>query len=982
MYIDQHEIFEKTNGGLDIILSYYQEAKKAVEKNGAKFSIRPEKTPSCTLRQLKDGVYVLTDFGDDSKPKNGIHITMEQEGLDFKEAIQYVGERFKIVGTSEKYKAPEALISDRPAKPEENEKEWYFEVRDGFTELEVKTILSKNVIPYGKRTESGERPIDFEKVQKVFRKYNFYALKSYSIVKNRKVTTITATDEYPIFMWDEANFKKIYQPLSKDKGLRFMYYGKMDQDFLFGLSECRKAFTDLEEDVDPDQLDENGDPLDKKKKKKLQSIIYCTGGSDAMNIAFGIGGFRDNAHPFQVCWGNSETAKLTNKQFREMSKMATKVMQCPDLDQTGQKEGHRLALEYLDLHTIVLPPDLMKQKDRRGNNCKDVRDYLNHFNFYEFNKLVETALPYRFWEMEAKFDRKGEYKGVGYVADPVQLYNFLQKNGFNQFETEGEKSGNMFIHVTNNIVEETTGMKIKNWIHRYLQENYFEKDLRNIFYKSNLLAENSLTNLQVVNLDMDTFGPHHQYFFFSNKIIKVDNKEVLEFKPGQIAQNVWKEEVIEHHFKIQTPHFKLTARDKKNFNIEILKKDNKFLNYLINTSRVHWRKELETSLENLSEEEAADYREKHKFDIAGPNLDTEDQGEQMQHLVNKMYSLGYLLHRYKNSSRPWAVFAMDNRVGDEGESNGGSGKSIAYNSLFRFMKSHYLGGRSPKLTDNAHIYEGITKHTYFVLVDDCHQYLNFHFFFDVITGKMKVNPKNTKQYTLDFHEVPKFAFTSNFTIRNIDSSAERRLLYTVFSDYYHHSKDGFYKEHRTPEDDFGKKIIDDDYTQEEWNDFYNFMIQCCQLYLEHQKIGPPMSNVEKRNLLGIMGEEFKEWADVYFSPESGNLDTLVIKPATFDDFKNNNKTLMKAQRFTKALAAWCKFNNYILNPSSLGLNDPLGRIIQRGDYMGQNKTLERIYIQTHNDHIQPPLNEDGKPKMPEPTAKGMLDELPEDELKF
>src|SRR5690606_13551438 len=100
---------------------------------------------------------------------------------------------------------------------------------------------------------------------------------------------------------------------------------------------------------------------------------------------------------------------------------------------------------------------------------------------------------------------------------------------------------------------------------------------------------------------------------------------------------------------------------------------------------------------------------------------------------------------------------------------------------------------------------GITKYTDYVLVDDLHQYIDMNFFFDVLTGKMKVNPKNTKQYTLDFHEVPKFAFTSNLPVRNLSSSLERRLIYMVFSDYYHHSKDGYYKEHRSPEDDFGKK---------------------------------------------------------------------------------------------------------------------------------------------------------------------------------
>lgn len=970
MFVDKQQIFDATDGGLNIITDYYPEARKAVERKGTKFSIRPEKTPSCTLKLAEDGVWLLTDFGDDSKPKNAIMICMELEGLSYGEACQFLGEKYKILSSSDKYQAPEAKIIQRDAVPEDNEGEWKFFVREGFTELEIKTVLSKNVIPY-KTNEKGEKSIDFDRCAKVFRRYNFYALEAYEIVKNRKVTRIEATDEYPIFMWDEGpKLKKIYQPIAKDKGLRFMYYGQLDKDYLFGMTEIARAYAEVESESEPEELDENGEPINKRKPKKLPEIIYCTGGSDAMNLAF------DN---YQVCWGNSETAKLTQKQWRSLSDKAEKVMQCPDLDTTGIREGHRLAMEYMDLHTIKLPEELKTHKDRRGNPCKDVRDYLNHFSFYQFKKLVDTALPYRFWEMEPQFDRKGEFKKMGYVADPVQLYNFLQANGFCQFETEGEKSGTMYVQISNNIVEETRPNKIKNWIHKFLQDNHYKKDLRNIFYRTPLLSDQSLSNLPVIDLDMKSFGPDHQLFFFANKVVKVTSKEVTEFKPGQLNNYVWKDEVIDHHFRIQPPHFQVTNDPEKGFRIEILKSDNKFLNYLINASRIHWRTELEQNLDHLPEAEAEAYRLKHKFDIAGPNLSPEERSEQMKHLVNKIYALGYLLHRYKNASRPWAVFAMDHRIGEEGESNGGSGKSFCFNSVSRFMKSHYLAGRDPKLTEKPHIYEGITKHTFFVLVDDAHQYLNFHFFFDVITGKMAVNPKNTRQYVLEFEDVPKFCFTSNFSVRNLDGSALRRILYTVFSDYYHHSKEGHYREHRTPEDDFGKKLLDDDFTKDEWNDFYNFMIQCCHFYLNHDKIEPPMSNVEKRNLLGVMGDEFKEWADVYFSRESGRLNSLEIKLAAFDDFKHNTKTPMKMQRFTKALQAWVKFNNYVLNPDRLGLKNSDGRIIQKGDYMGQNKTLEYVFIQDGNDPINPP-------GMPNPTAnvmpsarQGSIDDLLSDE---
>jgi hypothetical protein len=52
--------------------------------------------------------------------------------------------------------------------------------------------------------------------------------------------------------------------------------------------------------------------------------------------------------------------------------------------------------------------------------------------------------------------------------------------------------------------------------------------------------------------------------------------------------------------------------------------------------------------------------------------------------------------------------------------------------------------RNQALTDNKHIYDRVTEHTDYILIDDADQYLNFGFFFDAVTGDLNVNPKNNK----------------------------------------------------------------------------------------------------------------------------------------------------------------------------------------------------------------------------------------------
>jgi hypothetical protein len=56
--------------------------------------------------------------------------------------------------------------------------------------------------------------------------------------------------------------------------------------------------------------------------------------------------------------------------------------------------------------------------------------------------------------------------------------------------------------------------------------------------------------------------------------------------------------------------------------------------------------------------------------------------EQKLHLINKIYCIGYLLHTGIKYCKPWCVFAMDNKISETGESNGGSGKFNGLGSLY------------------------------------------------------------------------------------------------------------------------------------------------------------------------------------------------------------------------------------------------------------------------------------------------------------
>jgi hypothetical protein len=455
-------------------------------------------------------------------------------------------------------------------------------------------------------------------------------------------------------------------------------------------------------------------------------------------------------------------------------------------------------------------------------------------------------------------------------------------------------------------------------------------------------------------LDFKAYGDNYQYFFFGNTTWKIQNDAVLEIKQGSSGKYVWEDKVlkletirngnaVQHKAKLEESFIKITQTSKGDWYTEVIRKDCLYLNFLIQTCRVHWRKELEERLyfyetydtlekqekyiaENhlgsavleaigayaSSEETRQKYLIDHHADIAGPLLTLQEQEEQRGHLANRIYVMGYALHRWKFSSRPWAIWAMDNKLSEEGESHGGSGKSLVTRAIKTILRVVPLPGRNENLTKNDFALENITKDTDLVLVDDAHQFLDFGYFFEPLTSDMTINRKNVKSLVVPFRDSPKFWFNSNYGDRSTDPSSLRRKLYTVFSDYYH-KNNGEYNEDRDPKEDLGIQLFDD-FDPEQWNLFYNLMAQCTRFYLSCDKaVIAPGQNVALRNLMAEMGDNFRNWADVYFSTEAERLDKDIVREDAQTTY-NQNHTRISPQSFMRKLKAWCKFYGYVLNP--------------------------------------------------------------------
>lgn len=900
------KIYDATNSGLDIILHYYPQAADSVDRPQRGFKIREESAPSAYLKQIK-GIWRVTDFGEDNHAQSPIDIVMKEEGKEFNEAVSILASRYGIDNRLNE-QTNRATVETREATTEEKEGHFDFETHE-ITDDELR------VLGNGVKADHAAA-------------LSFYALTWYSFTKNRKTTTVRSNENFPIFMREchtkGESFYKILKPMQPKKEFRFIYLGKKEADYVNGLHELQKAHSKFISDHENDDLEEG-----ERRPTKLPECVICSGERDAICC------LSRGYHPI---WLNSETADLGAGVFHTLQSMCERVCNLPDIDATGRARAKVLALKYLDIYTIELPDSLLKHRDRRGNPCKDMRDWCE-FNTpqREFQKLVNTARTCKFWK-----ETKGK-NGMRTELDVVSLLWFLELNGYARLvdpQTMKEK----IIRVSDdNVVSEATSNNIRDFINEYCRLHYISLDVQRAVISSRF-TNSVIDSLPIIN-DRVNFRNHtsaSQFFRFQNESIEVTATEVRKCRDFHI----WDNDVCRHRFKRLPPSFTVDELPGRT-DFTINDNSSGFFRFCINSSRLYWQKEFEAA------KEAKDtaYQDECRFVIDGEYLSKDEIAEQTRCLLAKMYAIGYLLHSGKDPSMPFIVWVLENNVLNDEASSGGSGKSFIGTTLRVLKHIVNLDGRNKHLTENQHYLERVNEETDILWLDDAVKYFDFDSFYTLATGTMIVNEKHSKSKELDFFSSPKIAITSNFAPNRFDESTLRRLLFVPMSDYYHQKTEfNNYDETRRISDDFGGNLFGPEYTEEQWNADINFLIDCLQFFLQEKERGKvvyaDLTNIYSRINLSIMGEQFNEWAEGYFLPDGPNLDVMIRKTDVFNDFISaTGLKLWSQSKFSRALQSFCRNNSHYIecmNPPELCPASTPGRIVRKV----MNRTEYYIYIKT------------------------------------
>ncbi len=919
------QILNRTNGGRDIILQLFPQAKEKKH-----FKMNEERTASSNMFRMPDGNYIIKNWSK-GWSKNAIQLFADENGLEYAQAVFQLAERFNITVQPTTSPAPKIRKIDQAEwdRDVDLENGFAYETKE-FTDFELKTLG-----PFVR----AETCVD----------YRLFSVKWHATLKEGKITIVEATDTFPIFIFCFVNkgekFYKLYQPKSTDKKWRFSWRGKKPADFIGGFDILNKEWNKRKAKEEESYSDDNAGEV--VKAEKIDKVFLCSGERDAINMA-SLGYF--------VLWLNSETAKLSGEQFKQIMDCAEELYNIPDLDETGKREGHDLALQYLDIRTLWLPTWLRQRKDWRGNARKDLTDFfeINSLkSIKEIDKIIKTLIgksyPMRFWDETTKKDGTKSYS-----INSVHTYNFLYRNGFAMLNSgNGNNTNNKLVYVNKSVVKEVEPEKAISFIYNFLEKRNIPVAIRNMAYDSPRLNSSNVGRLPEVNLDFTDYSKTAQIFFFSDQNWLITKDKIISSNVNMAGRYCWDKNIINNRisseydvdfvtesFKVEDDYFNISKKE-NGYDIEIKETGCDFLNFAIQTSRIYWNDEL-SLIENPAEK--IKYLNENLFQIASGNLTEEQQFEQKNHLVNKIYAIGYLMHKYKYPGRSWAIYAMENGMLDDDQSEGGSGKSIFLKSFSALMEYNVQSARNPKMWDNSFMFDGVTENTGYVLFDDADKNFKIQNLYSMITGPLSVNPKNNKPFTIPFKDSPKYTISSNYSLRNTDGSTMRRLLFIAFSDYYHEANN-IHDKKRDPFDDFGHSLFTD-WGVDQWNKYVNFVAQCIKFYLSvDEKINPPMNDLMMRNLQSFIGSTFMEWADIYLA---NNLNVEFNKKEALENLRTNKRVMenISSTNFMRKVDAWCKFNGYNLMPNHK--TDAGGRI-QRKNSEGKYEDflfIENLEIPT------------------------------------
>lgn len=257
--------------------------------------------------------------------------------------------------------------------------------------------------------------------------------------------------------------------------------------------------------------------------------------------------------------------------------------------------------------------------------------------------------------------------------------------------------------------------------------------------------------------------------------------------------------------------------------------------------------------------------------------------------------IGYLIHTYKNRSNNKAIILNDEIITQNPE--GGTGKGLFIQGVSNIRKTHIIDGKSHN--DKASFQnQSVSLDDKVLVFDDIPKNWSFENQFSLITEGITIRHLYKDPVKLSVQDSPKIVISTNYAVKGEGNSHDRRRHEIEFAQYY--------GKKLTPEDEFKRQLFDE-WSDDEFNKFDNYIVYCVQSYLKNGLIKQNAKNLKLRKLMAETSMEFYEWIT-----ESANIpfNTRNDKNQYFEQFKNEYEDFKKwlnGRTFTIWTQKYCSF---------------------------------------------------------------------------
>ncbi len=266
-------------------------------------------------------------------------------------------------------------------------------------------------------------------------------------------------------------------------------------------------------------------------------------------------------------------------------------------------------------------------------------------------------------------------------------------------------------------------------------------------------------------------------------------------------------------------------------------------------------------------------------------------------------AIGYLLHRYKNPSLTKAIILYDPNMHKSAGAEGGTGKTLLSMAIGKCRDLVVYNGK--ELKDGSWFKnQRVTLTTDLVVYDDVPSNFNFESLFPILTTGIEIERKREHSFEIPFEQSPKVLISSNYYVKGPGGSSDRRRRYEF-------EVANVYNDKHTPYDDFGQNFFEE-WSFEEWNSFFLFMMKCVQCYLKEGLIVEEEANNSKRRIEGMTSIHFYEMMELLVVVGEKNNQRELI------DLLKSDHPELSSHQFTKWLKIYCSEKGYNLDQKPSG----------------------------------------------------------------